>query len=487
MADDAQQPGGERKRAWRSLRFQLLFWTHVSVIGVLVVFMAWDYAHARRQWFEEKRVAMTEEANTLLPAVRRLAKDPAAVQAFIDEVCGKMQDASSPGHHIAVKTAKWVLQAHAHHRASAAMLRAMSAGAASSGGAGRIGDQLLIVGHASRGDTSVYVSEYVSNMMHVMRARLVSRMLSILIVGAILAVVVNVLIGYLVTRPLHAVVAGVRRLKTGELGVQVAAVRTADFGFLAGEFNAMSAALARAEAERRRHMKKARRIQGHLMPRIDPDAGIRIGFVYEPATDVGGDYVDVKAVSSAVTLLCIADVTGHGVPAAMGAAMLKTLFETSTHESGDPVEILDRINRGFLSVSLDEDFATMVVAAVDRAGRRLTWASAGHEFGYLLRGGGDVEVLPSTGIALGISLELPWESITRGVSAGDRLVLITDGVTEALGTSGERFGQDRLKAALTADAPPSAEALARHVADAVAAFRGLMVQQDDVTILVADL
>ncbi|MFO7898727.1 MAG: SpoIIE family protein phosphatase, partial [Planctomycetota bacterium] len=341
-----------------SLRFHLLFGLNLAVVLILAAFAAWDYHNEWQTQLSEKRIALRDEAKTLLPGIRGRAGDPDFVQDYIDDVCGRMQDATSPGHHIAAQIGDRVLQARAHHRQSKDMIRAMQAAAADPDGIAASEGGELVVGQASSSGMTVFVSEYVSNIREILRAQILRRLLSIVCLGAILALVVSYLVDRMVTRPLNSVVGAVRRVSGGKLGTQVPATGSRELSYLANEFNSMSSALQETDRERRREMTKARRIQENLKPAPAAYEGLPVAHVYRPATEVAGDYFDIVHKENGQFVVCIADVTGHGVPAAMGVAMLKTLFGRAVHTTNDPAEILQAMHEGFVPVSLDEDFAT---------------------------------------------------------------------------------------------------------------------------------
>jgi hypothetical protein len=110
----------------RSVRFRLLAAANTAIVLLLGVFLILDYRQEIVGRVAEKHTALEEETKTLLPAVLRIRlHGDQAVQRYIDDVCGRMQDSSSPGHHIAVQMNATVLQAVAHHRASTAIFEAM--------------------------------------------------------------------------------------------------------------------------------------------------------------------------------------------------------------------------------------------------------------------------------------------------------------------------------------------------------------------------
>jgi len=482
---------GERadKQAKRrhSLRFDLLFGLNAAVVLSLAAFMAWEYHNEWQTHLREKRTALEDEAQTLLPGVLGRKDNLELVQRYIDDVCSRMEDRTSPGHHIAAKVEDEILQARTHHRESEEMVRAMRTAAGRPDGLAESDGGQLVVGQASAGGTSVFVSEYVSNIRKILRVQLARRLFSIIILGAILALIVTLLIHRMVTRPLAAIIGAVRKLSGGQLGTQVPSTGPRELGFLADEFNSMSAALAKADDERRDQMEKARKIQEHLKPTPLMCEGLSIAHIYRPATDVAGDYFDVIRQGNDYVVFCVADVTGHGVPAAIEAAMLKTLFGSAARETSDPAGILNIIHDGFVPVSLDEDFATMIVAVMNCDNGRFRYASAGHEPCYLLRGDGSIVTLESTGPLLGVRSMQGWEAKDLSVSPGDRLVMLTDGVSEAASPAGELLGHERLLSIVSENGARPLDELASRIVDTATAHRDGGPQVDDVTVVLVEL
>ncbi|MCX5685551.1 MAG: SpoIIE family protein phosphatase, partial [Planctomycetota bacterium] len=399
----------------RSLRWQLIMPLNAAVVLTLSAFLVWDSASEYRELMERKRDALQAEARTLLPAVRQNHDKPQAIQEYLDRIASHAQ-AASPGHHVAAKVGDEVYQAASNHEDPPAMLRAMQEGAAGPDKVAVAEDGRIVVGSAEfkpkRNQqgvaTTVWVSEHMEDVLGELWQQVFRRVLSLVVLGVMIAIVVNIVIARRVSRPLRAVVDAARRLKAGDFGAQAPASRTEELGFLADEFNAMSAALAMADRERRLQMEKARRIQERLLPSAEAAAGMKVACAYRPANEVGGDYFDIFPREDGRLMLAIADVTGHGVPAAMGAAMLKTLFLAASERTADPERILAEVNKGFANVVLPDDFASMVVAAVDRKAGCLRYAGAGHPASYFLRPGEAMRLLASTGPLLAVPIDEPW-------------------------------------------------------------------------------
>ena len=201
----------------------------------------------------------------------------------------------------------------------------------------------------------------------------------------------------IVTRPIKDLVSTVSRIGTGELGVESRSFHSAELDYLAKTINTMSGSLAAADRERKAQMAKAREIQRDLLPSDAETAGLNIAYYFEPADDVGGDYYDVLPLDDGSCLICVADVTGHGIPAAMTAATIKALLMCSAKGRTSPAEILGFINQSSIKINPSGDFVKMFLVRAFPAEGRIQYASAGHEPAWLRLPDGSLKRLESTG------------------------------------------------------------------------------------------
>lgn len=442
------RPNGN-DRVPRSIGFRVAVAVNAVMAVAVSGFLVLDYQREVRQRLADKAVALGEEALTIHQGVTRLRAAPAGgIQEFIDEVCGRMTDSDSPGHHIVADIDGRVFQARAHHRASAEVYQAVLSGARDPRHRGTYQGRELVIGTHREGDVTVYVAEELANVLREVRAQVLVRSLGILGAGLVLAAAVNVIIRRLVTRPLKRLVRTIGEIGAGKLGAQAERSRSAELDYLADAINQMSQSLAAAEGRRQVAIAKARRIQQNLLPRAGAVAGLDLAALHRAAEEVAGDYYDVVPLPGGACLLVVADVVGHGVPAAMSAAMLKILLLQAAQRHAQPGEMLRAVNRGFMAVSLPDDFATLFVAHWEPADRRLAYASAGHEPGLLAAAGEPLVRLGPTGPLLGILEEAAWETQVVPVARDDALLVFTDGVVEAMNAAGEAFGRSRLEGLL---------------------------------------
>lgn len=472
---------------WRlSLRVKLLIAVNVVLLIGLAVLMVLDYQRGLAERMDNKWVSMSEEASLVITAVEALEHHGIqTVQDYIDRACAQIQDAASPGHHIAVRfDDHTLLQAQSHDRASPAFANAIQQAATASDHRAVVNGETIMVGSHRRDGLVVFVSEYTRNVKKAAETQLMSRAGGIALVGIVLTGIINLVLLRMVTRPIGRLVEAVHRIGKGELGLSPARSTTTELDDLAMEIGTMSRTLAESEQQRHRQMAKARLIQQNLLPKPDYLQAVGIHHIHMPADVVGGDFFDVKILDENRVAIYMGDVTGHGVPAAMGAGMLKILFEDGGLQASDPAAVLCHINKRFHAVTLDGDFATMFMGVIDRHEGSLTYANAGHETGYLLRGDGRIDELKATGMLLGVDPDAGCELVKVSIAPGDVVVLLTDGLIETMSPSGKLLGRKAIINALAGDHFDSPYESASRLLQLAVNHRGAGSQSDDITLAV---
>lgn len=253
-----------------------------------------------------------------------------------------------------------------------------------------------------------------------------------------------------------------------------------------------AARLYERELARRRYEEQlatARRIQQSLLPTTMPDIpGISISAASLPAMAVGGDYYEVIRLSNSRFLAMIADVSGKGLPASLYMAELHGMVRVAASIRQTPREMLRLLNDHLCTTLERGTFITATIALFDRDAGTATIARSGHT-PIVRRRGSTIDRFAPTGLPLGIrSQELyatALEEITLEYLPGDRFLLYSDGVSEAMNERREEFGDERLASLLTEhDAPQSVQACTDAILRRVEEFRGDAEQNDDITVLV---
>jgi phosphoserine phosphatase RsbU/P len=234
----------------------------------------------------------------------------------------------------------------------------------------------------------------------------------------------------------------------------------------------------------------ARRIQSSTLPQSVPTlAGLEIAARYVPMTAVAGDFYDFLRVDEKRVGILVADVTGHGVPAALIASMLKVAFAGQAAHAHDPARVLTGLN-GALCGKFEEHFVTAAYLFVDLEKNLLHYSAAGHPPLMLASGAtGDTREIEENGQMLGMFPEAAYSAVEIRVSPGDRCLLYTDGLFEAKNAAQEEFGRARCKKLLETQLDIPAARFANALLDNIAGFsdqNSARAQEDDITLLVLD-
>jgi sigma-B regulation protein RsbU (phosphoserine phosphatase) len=233
-----------------------------------------------------------------------------------------------------------------------------------------------------------------------------------------------------------------------------------------------------------RELDEARRIQRKLLPSAMPQIdGFEIAASWQPASGVGGDCYDAIAFGPSRIALSIADVVGKGIPAALLMSNLQAAVRAFATGAAQPAEIAQQVN-GILCGHIGEGrFISFVYCAIDADEGTLTYANAGHFPPILVRADGNVERLTVGGPVLGVLPEGIYAQERISLHSGDRLVLYTDGITEARDASDQEFGDEGLIALAVRNRACSAPALQARLAEAVATHTSSRFH-DDATLIV---
>lgn len=237
-------------------------------------------------------------------------------------------------------------------------------------------------------------------------------------------------------------------------------------------------------AEQEREIAEARAIQEKLLPREIPQlAGYAIAGAWQSAGMVGGDYFDVLPLDAETFGMCIGDVAGKGMPAALLMSNLQAAVRGLSSPALGPHELCERLNALVYRNTASDRFITFFYAQLDGATGRLQYANAGHNPPVLLRADGTHERLCAGGCVLGVFAERDYEPGTVQLAPGDRVVLFTDGVTEACNSADEEFGEARLLRVLEEHPALSPAELQGRILSEVGEFSGGL-WRDDATLLV---
>lgn len=248
-------------------------------------------------------------------------------------------------------------------------------------------------------------------------------------------------------------------------------------------FNFHRAALERAGSER--ELQLARRIQrSFLLSQFPARPRVEVFATNVSSKEASGDFYDVVTPDADTLLLAVADVSGKGVPAALLASMLQASLRTQADTVRSPAAMLDACNRLACQRNSTGQFATFFLASLHEPTLTLRFTNGGHNFPVLLRADGARVLLEKGGLVVGMLEGMPYEEESLVLAEGDRLVVYTDGVTEAANAAGEMFEEERLYTLLeSAPRDLSAEQLVQRVIGGVRDFLGETEAGDDITVL----
>lgn len=466
------------------ISWQLLFLVNIALIGLVAVFLIGDYRIRMSRRVSDKQIALTEEAKTMYESLLVAeAGGGIAIQDLVDNVCARMNTDDSPGHHIAADWRGLPYQADSHGHASEQMLEAMKAEAAGT----PTGLSAIVVGSFNSAAGTVYISELRSAVVSGARQSLLRQTVAVMALAAVAAIIVSIMLRQLIAKPIEKLVAGLRLVASGDVSVMVHTRSCKELTYLTDQMNSMTAALEHAQRDHRVHMVKARQIQQNLRPDLTHLRGLDVAELFEPADDVGGDYYDVISLPEDRYLLCVADVSGHGVPAAMAATLLKAFVSEAAKKTSSPAEILTVVNKRYCEYIMQGHFATMTLLVIDPTKKRMTYANAGHELPFVQLGNEPPVRLSFGDLILGVEEETHYNEETISLGDSVRIVIVSDGVTEAFNPSEEQYGTKRIEQLMEAVMTANACDLVEQLARSLNAFRDGRKAFDDTTLLVAQL
>jgi serine phosphatase RsbU (regulator of sigma subunit) len=234
-----------------------------------------------------------------------------------------------------------------------------------------------------------------------------------------------------------------------------------------------------------KELETARQIQLSILPSEIPKIeGLDIAARYIPMTSVAGDFYDFIVVDEKHLGVLVADVSGHGMPAALIASMLKIALSAQAAHASDPAQVLLGLNQA-LCGKFQHHFVTAAYLYFDMQKRTVTYAGAGHP-PLLLSGGPEgVRSIEENGLFLGKFSFATYTSVVLPLKDGDRVLLYTDGIPETTNPAGIEFGTDSFKQFLETERSTSADQFADRLLAELSRWsaRGSEDQDDDITIV----
>lgn len=316
---------------------------------------------------------------------------------------------------------------------------------------------------------------------------------------ALAALLLGIFAARRLSAPISALSTAAGRVAGGDFSVQVPVPGKDEVGQLATSFNRMASQLTdtiaklqettAAKERMQTELDIGRNIQMSMVPLNFPAFPDRREFdvhaALKPAYEVGGDFYDFFLIDDHTLCVCIADVSGKGVPAALFMAVTRTMVKAHASAGLSSDEILDHVND---NLAKDNDacmFVTMFLGLVDLKTGEVTFTNAGHNPSYVKRAsdGKVVRLEELHGPVVAAMEDVPYASGKVKLERGDTLVLYTDGVNEAMNAKHELFTEERLARLLRNNQWQSADGAVKIVLDDVWKFQGDAQQADDVTVV----
>jgi len=321
------------------------------------------------------------------------------------------------------------------------------------------------------------------------RAAVTNAALGLLFIG--LAVAGIVPLSSRLTRNLEELRDGVKRIAHGDYRARVSVKARDEVGELAAAVNRMAEDVERhqraaiGQERLKRELELGRQIQHEMLPHAPLRLGAtEIKGASVPAREVGGDFFNYFQLPSGQLALLVGDVSGKGVGAALLMANIQASLRTRLALGQDLSALADELDREIEASSPGPVYATLFVAILDPASRRLRYVNAGHNPQYVIRSGRRLDRMSATGLPIGLLAGRGYVEQSIELFAGDLLFFYTDGCVDVEDERDDLFGAERLERLLTDLDPAGSDDVMVRVESALAAFRGARELFDDATMMV---
>ncbi len=320
------------------------------------------------------------------------------------------------------------------------------------------------------------------------------------VIGFIILLIIVVFISRRITRPLSMLASAALEIGKGDFEARLPSNRSKD------EIGQLNASIRKMQTELRNYiinlqettaakekieseLQIARNIQQGIIPKIFPPFPHRddldLYAILEPARDVGGDLYDFFFLDEVHLCFTIGDVSGKGVPASLFMAITRTLIRARMESGSKPGDVMKTMNEELCQDNENAMFVTLFLGILNVDTGKLEYCNAGHNYPILLKAGGKTHELNMThGTPLGAMPGVPFGSSEIRITKGDRIVLYTDGVSEAVNEKDEQYSEARLTARLKETKNARAEKIIMDIYRDLQSFVGNAEQFDDITMLV---
>ena len=228
----------------------------------------------------------------------------------------------------------------------------------------------------------------------------------------------------------------------------------------------------------------AAKIQSDLLPRTSPSlSGYEIAGKNIPAQVVGGDYFDFITLDEHRVAICLADVSGKGLPASLLMSNTQATIRSQSLVNATPSECLTRANILLYRTTSPEKFVTLFYGILDTKTHDFTYSNAGHDSPYFMTSS-QFSRLEKGGTVLGVIEPFDYEQDSVTLAFADTIVIYSDGITESFNEKDEPFGEERIESVLKQHHQAPASAIVDEIINAAKEFAGRRQQADDMTVVV---
>jgi serine phosphatase RsbU (regulator of sigma subunit) len=453
-----------------SLSTLLLLAVNVPLIVLVSLLLLSDYRREQRRATDERREMLTAEAALIGTALLELSgpEHPEAIKDYLARSCTLSANQVASDHWINASWNGETLHSHAgpghdnHQEAN--------------------DDQITGVFIADK--LKVEVTEQASQIRRAARGMAITHLGGIVGLGALAALIVDIVLVQLITKPTQRLVETVEQLRANQFEMEPLFFRSEELNQLSVGIKSMADSLHQAAANHKLAMRRATQVQLHLLPQKICIPRLAFATHFQPAEEVAGDIFGVLELPDHSWLIYIADLVGHGIPAALSATVLKMLVESAAESASDPGEIMHSVNQRLPQYLAEGEFATATILRWHPESTELVIASAGHEPVLLVTQGRLIRI-DADGIPLGIDPTFTWSTETFALKVGDRFLLATDGVPETFDADNQEFGRRRLAEMFQSSQAEDIEQFSKRLVRELRQHRGKAPLDDDFTFLIA--
>lgn len=296
-----------------------------------------------------------------------------------------------------------------------------------------------------------------------------------------------------ILRKINRLALGAEQIGKGAFDTKIDIKGSDELARLSDIFNIMTKNLEKAQLtllEKQRmeeELKTAEAIQKALLPEQFPDlSNIKFSSYYSAQSESGGDYFDIIVLDDKNIGLVIADVSGHGVGSGLVMAMTRTIMHTFAKDSNSPKALLEKANEYLYNNTASNFFVSMFYGVLNTETLKLSYCSAGHPEGLILRNG-KIKEIPAGGIALGAVGHTSFSALIKQKSvqlnSKDCFLLYTDGIVEAMDNEGNEYGEKQFYNSIEESKTSNPDTVIKNAVKAINRHTGSAPQNDDITML----